>query len=155
MLKSLILLAGIFVSIPSWSFEFPIVPNSDWTFGSLCTQNDPDFRGLYYKENIPRCFRSVSSSTKARIYDRYGVPPKCRSQYTIDHFVPLSMGGTNHEDNLWPEHKSVKETRMNLELDVYHMLQDGEVNQETAIQMVVEEKVNPSFKVPPSIGCWN
>jgi hypothetical protein len=33
----------------------------------------------------------------------YGVPPELRSRTELDHDIPLSMGGSSHVTNLWPE----------------------------------------------------
>jgi hypothetical protein len=47
--------------------------------------------------------RKVSAKTKAKVYAAYKVPKKDRSKYTIDHLIPLSLGGNNSTKNLWPE----------------------------------------------------
>src|SRR4029450_8073014 len=47
--------------------------------------------------------RKVSAKTKAKVYAAYKVPKKDRSKYTIDHLIPVSLGGNNSTKNLWPE----------------------------------------------------
>lgn len=116
------------------------VPIKDYTTGSLCTKDDKDFREYRYKEQIPYCERNVSTKTKTEIYDAYQIPLNERGDYTIDHFIPLSIGGTNHKDNLWAEHKSIKASRGDFELQTYLKLSRGEITQAEAIEAVLNEK---------------
>ena len=95
------------------------------------------------QEKIAYCRRNVSTQDKAQIYRAYGIPKNCWNRYTIDHFYPLSMGGSNHSDNLWPEHKFVKNTRMNLELETFQRLQNGEITQKEALDIIRSEKLHP------------
>lgn len=121
----------------------PTRPDTQFTVGHLCNVNSQDFYGFRYQQRIPLCKRNVLTETKVRIYQRYNVPLKNKKYYTIDHFVPLSIGGSNDEDNLWPEPKAVKKTRLNLELEIYEAVKKGLLSQEEAIQKIVEAKMNP------------
>jgi hypothetical protein len=48
--------------------------------------------------------RSVSESQKKGIFESYGVQlPVKPGEYEVDHFISLQLGGTNNDDNLWPE----------------------------------------------------
>lgn len=123
--------------------NYPVKPNPEVTVGDFCNEKDPDFVGYRYKEKIPYCIRNVSGWTKAEIYDLYGIPEDCRDEYTVDHFVPLALGGSNHDPNLWPEHKHVKATRQNLEMEVYTQLKNGEISQREAVQVITHAKMNP------------
>ena len=140
-------LTCIFVAVASAkdadSTEFPYVPNPAWTNGELCDVKNPDFKELRYAEKIPYCERNVSTQTKFHIYKLYGVPEHCRSAYTIDHFVPLSLGGTNDIRNLWPEARAVKRVRQNLEVEVYKKLSTGKITQAQAVDMVIRAKWHP------------
>lgn len=135
------------------TFAYPIIPDSDLTPGHLCTRNDRDFDGYRYAEKIAHCRRGVSGSQKRRIYESYSIPPQCRGQYTIDHLVPLSMGGSNRDLNLWPEHYKVKQTRRDLEQEVYLLLKKGEIKRETAVEIILEEKFNPPIPGPVHDPC--
>ena len=46
--------------------------------------------------------RKVTNELKARIFKIYGIDPKS-DHYEIDHLIPLELGGTNDEKNLWPQ----------------------------------------------------
>jgi hypothetical protein len=127
----------------SIAFSFPLAPDTNQTTGDLCTRSNPDFKEYRYGEQIPYCERNVSSGLKARIYADYGVPAKCKSRYTIDHFIPLALGGSNEYENLWPEHKLVKATRPNLETELYWQIRNGRITQQQAIDIITEAKLNP------------
>src|SRR3989338_9629103 len=106
------------------TFSYPVTPNPEWAEGSLCNKKNPDYSEDRYKEKIPYCQRNVSSKLKKDLYVLYKIPTQCRSKYTIDHIIPLSIGGDNSPGNLWPEHKKIKATRPNLELDTYEELKN-------------------------------
>ncbi|HRK06422.1 MAG TPA: hypothetical protein PLZ57_01530 [Pseudobdellovibrionaceae bacterium] len=130
------------------TLAFPFIPDSQSTPGSLCSKRDRDYKQDRYAEKIPYCGRNVASSLKRDIYDDYGISANCRKEYTIDHFIPLAIGGSNRRENLWPEHKSIKALRQNLEMDVYNELRNGAISQAEALQIIVEAKLNPPVKYP-------
>jgi 5-methylcytosine-specific restriction endonuclease McrA len=107
--------------------------------GSLCTFDDPDYDEARYEEEIPHCRRNVSTARKKRICLRDGGITD-RSDFTVDHIIPLSLGGSNHDDNLWCQHRSLAVT--DVEYESYLLLRNGELTQEEAIGMVLEEKFN-------------
>jgi hypothetical protein len=123
--------------------KVPLHPVPDMTPGDVCDKKDPDFDGYRYSQKIPYCTRNVSNETKAQVYEAYNIPEAERREYTIDHFIPLSIGGSNQEDNLWPEHKRIKRQRLTLEQEIYEAVKNGEMSQENAIQTIVEAKMNP------------
>ncbi len=124
-------------------WAFPLTPNTKITTGSLCSRSDADYGTNRYAERIAYCNRNVDTQTKAQIYRKYNIPRNCWNRYTIDHFYPLSMGGSNHTDNLWPEHKLVKKTRTNLELETFQQLQAGQITQKEALSIIKESKLHP------------
>ncbi len=126
---------------------FPFTPDSSVT-GSLCTTNDSDFLEYRYSIQIPYCRRNVSTHQKRAIYDLYRVPRHCQKEYTIDHFIPLSLGGTNRVNNLWPEAKIIKKLRQNLELELFQQLQNGQITQAQAVEAIREAKFNPPISNP-------
>ncbi len=128
--------------------SFPFVPDPKMTTGSLCTPDNPDFERYRYKERIPYCRRNVPTWMKNEVYRRYGVSLRCKSEYTIDHFIPLSLGGTNEFDNLWPEPKSIKALRQNLEYELYKRLRMGKITQAEAVLAIVQAKLNPPVRNP-------
>ena len=128
---------------PALVFSYPETPDEAETPGSVCTESDRDFEEYRYEEQIPYCHRNVSSALKKRVYEWYDIRESERKHYTIDHLIPLSIGGDNDEDNLWPEHKELKATRPDLEIKLYTALRDGKISQRKAIERVLEEKFHP------------
>jgi hypothetical protein len=116
-----------------------LVPPSE---GSLCTVADPDFDGYRYAEQIPHCERNVSTDRKDVICRRDGVYN--RTNYTVDHIIPLSLGGSNHNDNLWCQHKSLAVT--DIEYKAFILLDEGALLQKEAINMVLDAKFSPDIK---------
>lgn len=49
-----------------------------------------------------RMRRDLVKKDKEKIYERYGLPYDSK-HYQIDHFIPISIGGSNDPKNLWPQ----------------------------------------------------
>ena len=128
------------ISFNLFAFDYPKIPNKETSPGDTCSLSNPDFKEYRYGEQIIYCQRNVSTATKTKIYEMYGVPKSERGDYTIDHIIPLSIGGSNNIKNLWAEHKFVKQTRPNLELELYEQLRDGRITQQQAIDIILDEK---------------
>lgn len=48
--------------------------------------------------------RNVPTLQKKRVYASYSMTyPQPAGAYEVDHFIPLSIGGSNDDKNLWPE----------------------------------------------------
>jgi hypothetical protein len=131
----------------------PINPDSQQTPGELCSEENRDFLNLRYDEKIPYCQRNVSPQLKRRIYDNYGVPRQCHRFYTIDHLIPLSMGGDNSIRNLWPEHIRVKATRQDLEESTFQRMLQGEITDAEAIAIILEAKRTLVLDLSNLEGC--
>lgn len=129
----------------------PMKPDPGYTTGDYCDKQDVDFNEVRYQEKVAICRRAVTWFAKDLVYDHYGISKRCRSYYTVDHYIPLSMGGSNELNNLWPEHKDIKATRQNLEQELYTRLAKGEIGVEYAVRTVVHAKQNPPSVVPR--GC--
>lgn len=152
-MKWILVLLHVTLSLEIWAQPIPVTPVPELTTGHLCSEEDPHFRNFRYAEKIPWCRRRVSSGHRTRIYEAYNIPEECRHRYTIDHFIPLSIGGSNHSLNLWPEHKLVKATRQRFELDIYLALKNGEIYQEEALELMVEEKTRLELDLSEIKGC--
>jgi len=127
----------------------PRTPDPEYTSGELCSEQDADFAGYRYEQKIVYCERNVTTEMKNEIYEYYRVPVAQRHNYTIDHFIPLSIGGNNNYKNLWPEHKKIKQTRLNLEQVLYEAVRDNRMSQEEAIHKIIEAKMNPPLSLEP------
>lgn len=140
-LKTLIFIITFFIlsNLYAYPVKF-LAPRVEPQVKQLCTVSDPDFYEFRYAEKIPYCQRNVSSTLKAKIYLKYGISAEEKIDYTIDHIIPLSIGGTNDESNLWPEHTDVKKTRLLLEQQLYWDLRKGKITQKEAIRKVLDVK---------------
>lgn len=122
---------------------YPMTPNKGVTPGELCKTSDPDFLEYRYPGRVAYCERNVSSSLKKKIYEQYAIPESERKDYTIDHLIPLSLGGDNRRLNLWPEHKAVKALRPNLEYEIYLELRAGDISHHDAVEEILWAKFHP------------
>ena len=131
----------------------PVTPDTEITPGDFCSEDDKDFYEHRYKEKMPYCDRNVAQWLKNRVYKAYTIPEKCRHRYTVDHLVPLSLGGNNAQENLWPEHVLVKRTRQQLELDLYKAVERNEMSSQDAVQILLEAKLQLQLDLSHVDGC--
>lgn len=121
---------------------FPHGPRAEMTPGSLCTTGGT-FR---YPEHVRYCDRHVDSALKYEIireYDKefgYSIHTMSRGAFKIDHLIPLCAGGSNNEDNLWPQHESVYKITDPLEPLVCEKMAEGKLSQADAISFIREAK---------------
>lgn len=126
------------------SDQFPTGPNPTTTPGDVCV----DSGVKRYPEQIDYCERNVSSDLKKELiksYDEkfgYQIEQMNRQDFKIDHFIPLSIGGSNSEKNLWPQHKSVYTVTDPLELVLSQKISAGRIKQAEAIRVIKEGKLN-------------
>jgi hypothetical protein len=123
--------------------EYPMGPESELTPGSLCDRPD-QYR---YPEHIAYCNRDVDSHLKKEIFEDYRqegyrLDPKDRPNYKIDHLIPLCAGGSNHEDNLWPQHVTIYTQTDPLESIGCEKLKAGRIKQAELIRLILEAKKN-------------
>jgi hypothetical protein len=55
------------------------------------------------KSGYTATVRFVSEATKKEVFKRYGIDLAKRSNYEVDHFISLELGGLNDIENLWPQ----------------------------------------------------
>lgn len=122
---------------------YPLTPFEPSSPGEFCRPGNPDYIERRYAEKIPYCFRNVASELKDQVYRNYKIPQHCRVFFTIDHLIPLSLGGNNEIRNLWPEHKRIKATRQGLEQKLYWDLRKGRVSHSDAVGRILAEKFHP------------
>jgi hypothetical protein len=131
-------------SLQIWAGEaYPVGPNPQVTPGSLCPSGVKR-----YPEGITYCERNVKKHTKDAIIRQYDeqfgfhIRQMNRQDFKIDHFIPLSIGGSNDESNLWPQHKSVFSVTDPLEDVLFAKISTGKIKQAEAIRVIREAKLN-------------
>lgn len=138
------------------SQQYPTGPNERLTPGDLCERNQSNtFR---YPERILYCNRSVSSGEKQsiiRAYDRelgFQIGQMNRQDFKIDHYIPLCMGGSNDDENLWPQHKSIYQITDGLEGKMCELMSKGKLTQVKAVETIRHAKKN--LDEVPTIQRW-
>ncbi len=132
--------------------EYPRGPIEDLTPGSLC--DIPD--SYRYAERIPYCNREVDRDLKEDVFreyrlEGYRLDPRRRSDYKIDHLIPLCAGGSNRENNLWPQHVSIYRKTDSMEQVGCEKLKAGKIKQARLVQMILAAKKDLSI-VPRTLS---
>lgn len=121
---------------------YPTNPDPTLTPGDLCTRPS----GYRYPERIAYCERNVSSGRKRQIIEDYNqklgfeIKRSDRQQFKIDHLIPLCAGGSNDDQNLWPQHKTVYEITDPLEGILCEKMAAGKLLQERAVELILRAK---------------
>lgn len=127
--------------------EFPMTPDAELTPGSLCDLPN-DYR---YPEKIPYCNRDALAvgikEVVFQVYRNHGfiLNPQSRIDYKIDHMVPLCAGGSNYENNLWPQHVSIYTLTDPLESLGCEKLRQGKIKQAELIKKITSAKKDHSL----------
>jgi len=77
------------------------LPNSFSTPGATTKANVKEICAAGYEASV----KPVAGWQKTAALERYGIRPESFSG-ELDHLVPVSLGGSNEPENLWPMHAS-------------------------------------------------
>ena len=138
---SFVLLLSVFVHAAD---KYPTMPDANLTPGAICEDSDVH----RYPENIVYCDRDVDTKLKndiIRQYDEqlgFSIRTISRNEFKIDHFIPLSIGGANSRENLWPQHRTVYTVTDPLEHLLFERIKEGRIKQADAIRVMREAKLN-------------
>lgn len=122
----------------SFIAEYPVRPVAKLTPGELC-----DRPSRYrYPENIAYCERDVSTLQKDEVFRAYRqagykLSYEQRSSYKIDHYIPLCAGGSNNNENLWPQHLSIYNITDSIEKLGCDKMALGKVTQKRFVQLIM------------------
>jgi hypothetical protein len=75
------------------------LPDAACTPGAAMNSSTSQICTVGYSESV----RNVSEDQKNQIYAEYGIANHVAGQYEVDHLVPLELGGSNDNANLWPQ----------------------------------------------------
>jgi len=109
-----VLLLNLMFGVAS-AATFEEYPDSKKTPGDYNTQFNKD--KLCSHEVHTGDFRDVSQSKAKAVYASYGINYADHKNYELDHFIPLSLGGSNKTTNLWPEPHHPKHGHGSLDKD--------------------------------------
>lgn len=142
----LLLIVLIFHMAAAFGFaEYPRGPIEDLTPGELC-QTPDRYR---YPEQIAYCERDVSAMQMKEVFEAYrqmgyGLAPNTRSSYKVDHYIPLCAGGSNSNENLWPQHKKIGIITDDLERIGCEKMSQGKLTQAEFVILIKRAKNNLS-----------
>lgn len=132
-----LLLTGSLFSFTAESALYQFTqPNPQFTPGKVCTPLDPNFSRYRYPAHVAYCNRNVTLEEKHKVAAAYGIPDSDWSQYEFDHLIPLSAGGSDDFENIWPQPLSEAREKDQVELDIYNDLNSGAIGQDQAIQKI-------------------
>lgn len=122
--------------------RFPRSPDLSITPGALCS-TPTEFR---YEERIAYCARDVSGWQKELVFISYRKLGYSlsgeRSEYKVDHFIPLCVGGSNEMSNLWPQYYTVSEKTDVMEQLACDVLVKGKISQRDVIDLIMAVKLD-------------
>jgi hypothetical protein len=147
----MITLSLLICSFPTFAGNsYPRSPNLSVTPGALCS-TPSEYR---YPEKIAYCEREVNMWNKELVFITYRKIGYSlsgeRSQYKIDHFIPLCAGGSNDIENLWPQYYTISARTDDLETVGCRVLSKGKITQKELIDLITDVKLDLS-KVPEAM----
>lgn len=89
---------GLIIAAQAVSAQTIVWPDPSLTPGAVRTTDVGDICST-----DTRTLRHGSPERSDLIYQRYGVARSDEMQYTLDHLIPLEIGGADTIENLWPE----------------------------------------------------
>lgn len=147
----LLLISTSLLAAPVFKAEFPQGPDTSLTPGALCDRPD----SYRYPEKIAYCNREVDTMLKNDVFREYrhnGYRLKLnnRSDYKIDHLIPLCAGGSNRETNLWPQHISIFKVTDPIESLGCEKLKIAKIKQAQLVKLIIATKRDLSL-VPKTL----
>ena len=95
---ALLALAVALLSSPAWAQEALAYPDPSLTPGAIRTTDAAAICSVGTAQ-----FRHWDRARADRVFEGYHIARKDRIQYTLDHLVPLEIGGADTIENIWPE----------------------------------------------------
>ena len=96
------LLVGILALLPLAAVagsKYSYLPDPVMTPGVVASTD----QALVCERDYPARSRYVTNTTKNKVYKAYKIKKElCTNGCKIDHLIPLSIGGSNDIQNLWP-----------------------------------------------------
>lgn len=112
------------------------LPDPGKTPGALCTATDPNFAGLRYTEQIAICNRNIPRSERDAVGAAYGIASADFANYEFDHYIPLSIGGSDDPKNLWPQPHTEALRKDVVEQQAFDGMNNGTLTQAQAIALI-------------------
>lgn len=117
----------------------PILPNPKLTPGDTFPVTLDDIKAKGYSATV----RDVPINEKRAVYAAYGITHWERGEYEVDHLISLSLGGSNSQQNLWPQSYQTQpwnaHTKDQLESRLLALVRAGKVDLHTAQQEMAKD----------------
>ncbi|KAJ3310884.1 hypothetical protein HDV04_004579 [Boothiomyces sp. JEL0838] len=144
-MKFLLISTVFCASISQKASGYNVIPK--FTPGCLCTTTDVNFQET----------RNVGTAEKQRVANNYGVPKSTWSSYEFDHFIPLAIGGSDDDFNLWPQPLTASNSlaKDKVEDQAYQAMNAGTLTQREAVQMIldwVNQNLGQSYDLDTVMG---
>ncbi len=112
------------------------LPNAQYTPGAVLSVTMSDVCTPDYARNA----RDVPIEEKEAVYREYGIMHHGPHQYEVDHLIPLEIGGSNDEKNLWPQPMNTQpwnaHVKDKLENRLHDLVCSGRLGMKQAQQMI-------------------
>jgi hypothetical protein len=118
-----------------------ILPDPSITPGASRTVNIAEICNM----GSTRSLRHWSRERDNFIMKEYGLPAGAHHQYEVDHLVPLEIGGSDDDKNLWPQpRRSIErvwnaERKNELENKLHALICTGEIDPEIAQRAIADD----------------
>lgn len=94
--------------------------------------------------------RNVTSATRNDVLRQYDF--KAKGEFEVDHLIPLSIGGSNDEDNLWPQPAPGFHLKDRLEFALWKAVCDGRVNLQDAQRQMAKDWTAVKLPALPGVS---
>jgi hypothetical protein len=110
------------------------------------------------KDFTTRKYRHISSQLRADVFSSYGIfdchfPVVCGKVYELDHLIPLEIGGSNDQTNLWPQPRATHPwnaiIKDRLEDKLHSLVCDGKVSLKQAQDDIAKDWIAAYKKYMP------
>ena len=140
LLAVLLLTAGAFAARAQQPATTPpILPNPKLTPGDTFPVTLADIQVKGYSATV----RDVPTKEKRAVYAAYGITHWNKGEYEMDHLIALSLGGSNSQQNLWPQSYLTEpwnaHTKDQLEYKLLQLVRAGKVDLHTAQQAMAHD----------------
>jgi hypothetical protein len=120
--------------------EYTIVPDPTLTPGAVRTTDAADVCS-----HGTNRLRHMSRDRSDAIMAEYGLPGGPHPAYEIDHLIPLSIGGSDDDQNLWPQPRRMVESEWTaerkdeLEMRLHNFVCSGQIEITLAQRAIAED----------------
>jgi hypothetical protein len=111
-----ICLLGVFAAAAD--LGWPTHPNPTLTPGKRAATDIREVCATEGNLSYSRRHRATAPALKAWVFREYGIEPPqrpSRSEWEIDHLIPLCLGGADEAANLWPQNQATYREKDRLE----------------------------------------